>query len=264
MERSKKLLFPVVVAAVSMLAVACGDGVTGAQDSTNNGASRSLDAVAPALQHYNETVVEENLWNRENLSVRDRSLVTVSALIARNQAGALAVEIERGLDNGLEPAEISEIITHLAFYASWPNALAAAEAARPVFEARGVDPAQLPGTDVELLAQDPIAEQQRASSVDSDYGSTAPGVVQFTTDTVFGDLWLRPGLAPRDRSLATVGALVATGQVAQITFHLGRAMDNGLTAAQASEALTQLAFYAGWPNVFSALPVVRNVLDARQ
>lgn len=75
---------------------------------------------------------------------------------------------------------------------------------------------------------------------------------------------LRPGLAPRERSMVTVSALVACGQVAQGTYHLNRAMDNGLTEAQAGEMLTQPAFYAGWPNVFSAMPVFRDVFDARK
>jgi 4-carboxymuconolactone decarboxylase len=61
----------------------------------------------------------------------------------------------------------------------------------------------------------------------------------------------------------TVSALVATGQVAQVSYHLNRAMDNGLTKPQASEMLTQLAFYAGWPNVFSALPVVKEIFEKR-
>ncbi|MDI9682908.1 carboxymuconolactone decarboxylase family protein, partial [Burkholderia cenocepacia] len=91
----------------------------------------------------------------------------------------------------------------------------------------------------------------------------APGVVEYTTDALFRDLWLRPGLAPRDRSLVTVSALVANGQVAQIPYHLNRAMDNGLTQAEASEGLTQLAFYAGWPNVFSAMPVFKDVFSRR-
>lgn len=73
----------------------------------------------------------------------------------------------------------------------------------------------------------------------------------------------RPDRAPRDRSLVTVSALVASGQVAQMPYHLNRAMDNGLTRAQASEVLTQLAFYAGWPNVFSALPVAKDVFEKR-
>jgi len=70
-------------------------------------------------------------------------------------------------------------------------------------------------------------------------------------------------LTPRDRSLVTVSALIASGQVAKITYHLNRAMDNGLTKSQASEVLTQLAFYAGWPNVFSALPVAKAVFEKR-
>lgn len=81
---------------------------------------------------------------------------------------------------------------------------------------------------------------------------------------MFRDLWLRPALAPRDRSLVTVSALIASGQVAQIPFHLNRAMDNGLTKPEASEVLTHLAFYVGWPNVFSAIPVAKSVFETRQ
>jgi len=91
----------------------------------------------------------------------------------------------------------------------------------------------------------------------------APGVVHYTGELLFRDLWLRPALTPRDRSLVTISALIASGQVAQITYHLNRAMDNGLTKAQASEVLTQLAFYAGWPNVFSAIPIVKSVFEKR-
>ena len=72
-----------------------------------------------------------------------------------------------------------------------------------------------------------------------------------------------PALAPRDRSLVTVSALIASGQVAQITFHLNRAMDNGLTKAQASDVLTHLLFYAGWPNVMSAVPIAKEVFQKR-
>jgi 4-carboxymuconolactone decarboxylase len=80
---------------------------------------------------------------------------------------------------------------------------------------------------------------------------------------LFRDLWLRPGLAPRDRSLITVSALIATGQVAQIAYHLNRAMDNGLTPEQTGEVITHPAFYAGWPNAFSALPIAKEVLEKR-
>jgi 4-carboxymuconolactone decarboxylase len=87
--------------------------------------------------------------------------------------------------------------------------------------------------------------------------------VQYTTDVLFRDLWLRPDLAPRDRSLVTVSALIASSQMAQISYHLNRAMDNGLTQAQASEVITHLAFYVGWPNAFSALPVAKDIFEKR-
>ena len=61
----------------------------------------------------------------------------------------------------------------------------------------------------------------------------------------------------------TISSLIASGQVAQLSSHLNRARDNGLTQAQASEALTHLAFYVGWPNVFSALPVAKDVFEKR-
>ena len=108
------------------------------------------------------------------------------------------------------------------------------------------------------------AEKQRATRVAEQFGQITPSLVQYTTDVLFRDLWLRPALAPRDRSLVTVSALIATGQVAQITYHLNRAMDNGLTREEAGEVLGHLAFYAGWPNAFSAAPVIKDVIEKRR
>jgi 4-carboxymuconolactone decarboxylase len=74
---------------------------------------------------------------------------------------------------------------------------------------------------------------------------------------------LRPDLTPRDRSLVTVSALIATGQVAQMPFHLNRAMSHRLTQEQAGEVIAHLAFYAGWPNAFSAATTAKEVFTAR-
>ncbi|MBB5464007.1 4-carboxymuconolactone decarboxylase [Paraburkholderia sp. CI2] len=189
--------------------------------------------------------------------------MTLSVLIARNQTTEMPFYLRLALDSGVKPAEISEMITHLAFYSGWGNATAAAVVAKRIFDERGIGIDQVPRAEVEPLPLNEVAEQQRAQAVEQSFGSVAPGVVQYTTDVLFHDLWLRPGLAPRDRSLVTVSALVASGQVAQIPYHLGRAMDNGLTKDEASEMLTQLAFYAGWPNVFSAMPVFKDVFAKR-
>ncbi|WP_200622351.1 carboxymuconolactone decarboxylase family protein [Paraburkholderia aspalathi] len=204
-----------------------------------------MGTVSPALERYTNDVVLGDLWKRPQLSVRDRSVVTLSVLIARNQSAELPFYLDLALEGGLKPSEISEIITHLAFYSGWANATAAVKVTNAVFERHGIAVAQLPPAAVDLLPLDEAAEAQRESTVQQNFGAVSPGVVQFTRDALFNDLWLRPGLAPRDRSLVTVSALVATGQVAQLTYHLNRAMDNGLSKAQASEVMTQLAFYAG-------------------
>jgi 4-carboxymuconolactone decarboxylase len=222
-----------------------------------------IRAVSPALGRYTKDCVLGDLWKRHGLSPRDRSIVTLSALIARNQTVQMRYYLNLALDNGVKPSEISEIITHLAFYSGWENAMSAVAIAREVFSKRGIGADQLPPASVELLPLNEVAEKQRATIVEQNFGTVAPGVVRYTTDLLFRDLWLRPGLAPRDRSLVTVSALIASGQVAQVSYHLNRAMDNGLTQSEASEALTQLAFYAGWPNVFSALPVAKEVFEKR-
>jgi len=219
--------------------------------------------VAPALERYTQVVLLGDLWKRPDLSARDRSLVTVAVLIARNQTSELPSHLNLALDNGVKAAEISEVITHLAFYSGWANAMSAVAVTKDVFRARGIGADQLPPAEGPLLPIDQASEARRAAFVEQSVGPVAPGVVQYTTDPLFYDLWLRPALTPRDRSLVTVSALVATGQVAQLSAHLNRAMDNGLTKSEASEALTHLLFYAGWPNVFSAIPVAKDVFEKR-
>jgi 4-carboxymuconolactone decarboxylase len=135
--------------------------------------------------------------------------------------------------------------------------------ANDVFADRRIGADQLPPASPALLPLNQDAEAKRAAAVEQHFGNVAPGIVQYTTDVLFRDLWLRPDLVPRDRSLVTVSALIASGQVAQITYHLNRAMDSGLTQEQAGEVVTHLAFYAGWPNAFSALPVVKDVFEKR-
>lgn len=219
--------------------------------------------VAPALEKYMEERLYGEVWKRPGLSARDRSMVTVTALIARNLTLPMYYSFGEALDSGVKPRELSEIITHLAFYSGWANALAAIAPAKVVFVERGIGPDQLPVASPSLLPLNQAAEADRAARVGQQFGSIAPGLVDYTTDPLFRDLWLRPDLAPRDRSLVTVSALIASGQVAQIPYHLNRAMDNGLTQQEAAEVITHLAFYVGWPNAFSALPVVKDVFDKR-
>jgi alkylhydroperoxidase/carboxymuconolactone decarboxylase family protein YurZ len=90
------------------------------------------------------------------------------------------------------------------------------------------------------------------------FGGFAPGLVHFTDDVLFGEVWKRPQLSPKERSLITVAALTAGGNAEQLTFHLQFAKDNGATEEELIEAITHLAFYAGWPKAMSAMSVAKQ------
>src|SRR4051794_35200461 len=256
--------FPAIITCLCLIAsTAVRAEPTTTKSSTAMPNTEDLQAAAPALEKYRQTVIIGDLWKRPGLSPRDRGIITVATLIARNQTVELPYYLGLALDNGVKPSEISEIITHLAFYTGWANAMDAIPVAANVSRSRNVGADQLPPASGPQLPLDEAAEKQRATRVGEQFGQITPSLVQYTTDVLFRDLWLRPDLAPRDRSLVTVSALVATGQVAQINYHLNRAIDNGLTKDEAGEALGHLAFYAGWPNAFSAAPVFKEVIEKR-
>lgn len=92
-------------------------------------------------------------------------------------------------------------------------------------------------------------------------GETAPKLVELTDRVLFGDVWERPELSARDRSLITVSALVALYRLEQLPGHLRRALANGLTEQELAEAITHLAFYAGWPSAMSAATALRAIVE---
>jgi len=105
-----------------------------------------------------------------------------------------------------------------------------------------------------------MAEQQKqVGGGRRSIGDIAPKLAELTDDVLFEDVWNRPGLAARDRSFITVAALVAGGDAEQLRFHLGRAKENGVTETELVEAITHLAFYAGWPKAMTAANVAKQV-----
>ena len=91
------------------------------------------------------------------------------------------------------------------------------------------------------------------------YGDIAPALADFTDKVLFGEVWERPGLSKRDRSLITVAALVAGYRTNELPFHLGRAIENGVTKDELIELITHLAFYSGWPAASTAVAIARKV-----
>jgi 4-carboxymuconolactone decarboxylase len=108
------------------------------------------------------------------------------------------------------------------------------------------------------------APAKEPSGAARQFGGFAPALVGFTDDVLFGQVWTRTELSPRDRSLVTVAALTAAGNTEQLTYHLGLARQNGVTVTELTEAITHLAFYAGWPRAMSAMAVARQVLAGHE
>jgi len=93
------------------------------------------------------------------------------------------------------------------------------------------------------------------------FGDLAPALAEYTDKVLFGDVWGRPGLSPRDRSLITVASLVALYRINELPFHLKRALENGVKRDEIIELITHLAFYSGWPTANTALSIARRIFE---
>lgn len=105
-------------------------------------------------------------------------------------------------------------------------------------------------------------EQEPHNGGRQSFADIAPKLAGITEDVLFGDIWERPSLSKRDRSLVTCAALVAMGATEQMAFHFPRALENGVTPQELIEAITHLAFYAGWPRAVSAITRLRELAAA--
>jgi 4-carboxymuconolactone decarboxylase len=214
--------------------------------------------IAPGLATLTDDVLFGDVWSRPELSPRDRSLVTITVLIATGKPAQLAGHLARALDNGVQPSETSGLLAHLAIYCGWPSAVSALDVYAQVYTARKVDTAALRAVGRRLPAS--AGDAARAMALNDQFAAVAPKFVQLTDDVVFDDLWRRYDLSLRDRSLVTVAALAATGDDDELDFYLRRGLESGLTRAQITEAFTHLGFYAGWSKATRAMTAVARTL----
>lgn len=106
-----------------------------------------------------------------------------------------------------------------------------------------------------------MSEDSKISPARQAYGDIAPALADYTDDVLFGDVWKRPGLSERDRSLITVASLVVLYRQNEMPFHFKKALENGVTREELVELITHLAFYGGWPVANTAVPIARRVFD---
>lgn len=99
------------------------------------------------------------------------------------------------------------------------------------------------------------------SGTQSPFADIVPELAKLTDEVLFGKVWKRPGLSPRDRSLVTVASVIALYRTNELPFHLKRAIENGVSRDELSEVITHLAFYSGWPTASTAVGIARRVFD---
>jgi 4-carboxymuconolactone decarboxylase len=120
--------------------------------------------------------------------------------------------------------------------------------------------ASLPITIPNEAEEPPMAQSQPSSARDA-VRNTVPDLIGYSEKWLFGEVWERPQLSKRDRSLIVVATLIALGREKQLVGHLERALQNGLSKTELSEVITHLAFYAGWPAAMTAALVAKDVFE---
>ena len=197
------------------------------------------------------------VWTRPGLSRRDRSLVVITILATLNQLNQLRAHVQGGINHGLQRTEIEEIFVQLAAYAGFPRAIDAMTTAHSaIAELLGVDrldpsPAAVPQEDdkrnatvVEVMAR--FNENQPPAGLDVvavDMGSFGGPAARFA----FGEVWARPQLSRRDRSLVVCATLTTQDKPTELRFHLQTALNHGCTIAELEELMHTMVAYAGFP-----------------
>ena len=259
---TRPLLALLVVAAASLAAISgCDsaepDTATAAQETTTSTPSLTdLYAGSPYLRELRDSLVYGEVWERPYLSKRDRSLITIAVLQALTRE-ELAIHIPRGLDNGLTPEEISEIILHVTFYAGWPTGVQASLTAAAAFEERGLTLGDLPRAPA-------LEDAVTTPGGLSDAYAAVPRLGALRNSLLYGDIWERPLLSKRDRSLITVAVNQSMYVTNELRLHIDRALDqNGVTPQELSEVVLHVTFYAGWPAAVNAGRLLTAAFEAR-
>lgn len=217
------------------------------------------------------------VWARDDFSRRDRSVVVISALVAMGREVELRQHLDGGLNHGLSVDEIDEILVQLAPYVGLPCCLAASLLFDAVVAERdGTETRTRP----RAAAATPSDADRRAAGLDvlgtllGNLGLEGPAIEasilesqgdmgQLVMDYAFGDVWSRPGLSRRDRSLVVVSALAALNMTHELQIHIGGGLEHGLTPTEVEEIMITMVIYGGFPKAIDGQRIAREVFAAR-
>lgn len=219
------------------------------------------------------------IWSRPQLSRRDRSLVVISILTALGRESELRYHVSGGLNHGLTRDEIDEIMVQLSAYIGVPFSLGGAGVVGRVFaEIDGADARTSPPTPMALKGD----EARRADGLDvlktllalpdgTDPESIADATIEqlgeamgsLVLDFAFGEVWSRPQLSRRDRSLVVIAALTALHMARELEVHIGGALNHGVTPEEVLEVMVTMVLYGGFPRAIEGMQLAKTVLAAR-
>ena len=233
-----------------------------------------LFLLLPALSIGSEGM---NMEKNDALNQRQQSIITIAAFTADGDIERLKPALNKGLDDGLTVNEIKEVLVHLYAYVGFPRSLNGLSAFMQVMDerkAQGIEDSM--GKEAGPLPPDFDRNEYGAkvraklAGRETDISNVqwqqfSPVIDTFLKEHLFADIFIRDVISHKDRELATIGALAnMTGTEGQLTFHLGAAMNTGLTEAQMNGFISVLDTTVGKDRAVSAQKILTGVLDSRK
>jgi 4-carboxymuconolactone decarboxylase len=236
--------------------------------------AQAMAVVMGPIAAFSIDHVLGDIWSRPELARRDRSLVSVAALTCLGCQVELRTHLAGALHHGVEVGEIEELMLHLCGYAGYPRALDGMRAALALFSERDDVERPLPRP-----AAEPKDDEQRrhdgAEAFKQVMDWEAPNDVvarilgeqlgalgDFAIQHLMGEIWSRPQLCRRDRSLITLVALISLDKISELRFHIPAALRHGMSREEIDEVILQLSLYLGYPAAVGAKNMSREILAA--
>lgn len=237
--------------------------------------ARGAEAMLGALGTFTFDHVLGDIWSRPGLGRRDRSLVSVTALVCLGGEQELRTHIGGALNHGASCEELEEVMLQISGYAGFPRALEAMRTLmtvvqerddvdrplpRPAPERKNDERRRADGIEVfQRMANPSLAPELIPSMMEGQLGDLG----RFGLHYLFGEVWARPQLSRRDRSLVTLVVLIVLGRFPELRAHVPGALNHGMTREEIDELILQLTLYAGYPAAVEAARMTREILQAR-